>query len=296
MMFRVVIFSKDRAMQLHATLSSFAARCTDATDARVSVIFKASAPAYLEAYGLLRAELEERLKIEWIQEDDFKKDLLKVASIESRGNWMSFLPGRLNSSRDDYLLFMVDDNIVIGDFQLADVGRAMEKRPKALAFSLRVGKNTTYCYPNRCRQSLPSFEAVSDNILSFTWPGQEGDFGYPLEVSSSIYRIKDIESLLRRLPYSNPNRLEQGLSVSSRLFARRRPELLCFDHSVAFCAPVNKVQTVLDNRAGEDNGHSVEELNALFLKGFRIDIESLRGFVPGAAHQEIDLPLVPPSL
>jgi len=296
MMFRVVIFSKDRAMQLHATLSSFAARCTDATDARVSVIFKASAPAYLEAYGLLRAELEERLKIEWIQEDDFKKDLLKVASIESRGNWMSFLLGRSNSSPNDYLLFMVDDNIVIGDFRLADVGRAMEKRPKALAFSLRVGKNTTYCYPNRCRQSLPSFEAVSDNMLCFSWPGEDCDFGYPLEVSSSIYRTKDIESLLRRLPYSNPNRLEQGLSVSSRLFARRRPELLCYDQSVAFCAPVNKVQTVLDNRAGEDNGHSVEELNALFLKGFRIDIERLRGFVPGAAHQEIDLPLVPPSL
>lgn len=294
MRFRAVIFSKDRAMQLHATLASFAARCTDATDSRISVIFKASTPDYLGAYGLLRAQMEQRLEIEWIQEDDFKKDLLKVASIKSRGSWMSFLSGPSNSSPDDYLLFMVDDNIVIGDFRLADVDKAMEERPKAVAFSLRLGKNTTYCYPNRCKQSLPSFEAVSDNILCFSWPKQEGDFGYPLEVSSSIYRIKDIESLLRRLPYSNPNRLEQGLSVSSRLFARRSPELLCFDRSVAFCAPVNKVQTVLDNRAGEDNGLSVEKLNVLFLEGFRIDVESLRGFVPGAAHQEIKLPLVPP--
>jgi hypothetical protein len=296
MMFRAVIFSKDRAMQLHATLSSFAARCTDATDARVSVIFKASAPDYLEAYGLLRAELEQRLKIEWIQEDDFKKDLLKAAGVEPHSGWLSFFSNRSSSVPHDYLLFMVDDSIYINDFQLDTIRAALSETPRALGFSLRLGRNTTYCYPSGCKQSLPPFRESLHKVLRFSWREQTYDFNYPLEVSSSIYRTKDIESLLRMLPYSNPNRLEQGLSVSSRLFARRRPELLCFDHSVAFCAPVNKVQTVLDNRAGEDNGHSVEELNALFLKGFRIDIESLRGFDPGAAHQEIDLPLVPPSL
>ena len=61
---------------------------------------------------------------------------------------------------------------------------------------------------------------------------------------------------------------------------------------MAFCAPVNKVQSSLENRAGEKTENSAESLNAAFLNGYRIDVEALRGFVPRAAHQEIELPLV----
>jgi hypothetical protein len=122
-----------------------------------------------------------------------------------------------------------------------------------------------------------------------------GDFGYPLEVSSSVYRTGDLIRLLRTLPYSNPNRLEQGLSASSSLYRLHQPDLLCFERSVAFCAPVNKVQTILGNRAGQQEAYSSESLNSLYLQGQRVDVKALAGFVPRAAHEEIELPLRQPQ-
>jgi hypothetical protein len=291
MKLRTIVFSKDRAMQLHATLFSFAARCGDAHESAVSVIYKASSSGYKAAYAHLRQEIAPRLKVEWIDETDFKNDLIAKAICFRRRNVLDALLQRPTAQAGENVLFLVDDNIFISEFRLLDVTEALSSQTGALGFSLRIGKNTTYCYPNRCDQALPKFVGLPGNILRFTWPKQEGDFGYPLEVSSSVYRAKDLEFLLRKLPYANPNRLEQGLSMSSRLFARSKPDLLCFERSVAFCVPVNKVQSVLDNRAGNESTNSVEELNKLFLDGFRIDFEKLRGFVPRGAHQELDLPL-----
>ena len=291
MKLRTIVFSKDRAMQLHATLFSFAARCGDAHESAVSVIYKASSSDYEAAYAHLRQEIAPRLKVEWIDETDFKNDLIAKAICFRRRRFLELLLQRPTAHADEYVLFLVDDNIFISEFRLLDVTEALASQTDALGFSLRIGKNTTYCYSNRCDQALPQFVCLPGNSLRFSWPKQEGDFGYPLEVSSSVYRAKDIEFLLRKLPYANPNRLEQGLSVSSLLFARSKPDLLCFEQSVAFCAPVNKVQSVLDNRAGNDSTNSVEELNRLFLDGLRIDFEKLRSFVPRGAHQELDLPL-----
>ena len=286
-----IIFSKDRAMQLHGLLSSYGCRCGDADQIPVSVIYRASTPAYRQAYELLKEDFKGNLTIHWIKETDFKKNILENALGQKRRNWLERLLFR-PSRTDEKILFLVDDNLFVQDFHFAEVARALSNHRRALGFSLRLGKNTNYCYPNRAGQSLPALQEDEGGILRFTWPDQEGDFGYPLEVSSSVYRREDIEGLLQRLPYANPNRLEQGLSVSSRLFARRKPELLCFEKSVAFCAPVNKVQSSLENRAGEKTENSAESLNAAFLNGYRIDVEALRGFVPRAAHQEIELPLV----
>jgi hypothetical protein len=80
--------------------------------------------------------------------------------------------------------------------------------------------------------------------------------------------------------------------VSIRLFSSGKPELLCFQQSVAFCAPLNKVQSVLDNRSGSSEQYSSEALNRMFLEKMRIDIDRLNGFTPNSAHQEIELPLV----
>ncbi len=138
------------------------------------------------------------------------------------------------------------------------------------------------------------FHSVERAHLLFRWVGGEGDFGYPLELSSSVYRAQDLLLLLSWLPYGNPNRLEQVLSRCSSLFRRAKPDLLCYEESVAFCAPINKVQSILDNRAGGQEQYSSESLNERFLQGLRIDVERLCGFLPEAAHQEIELPLCRP--
>ncbi|MCT0209048.1 hypothetical protein [Synechococcus sp. CS-1332] len=289
-----LIFSKDRPLQLQATLASFALHCREAAQTPVTVLYRTSSEAFAQGYAQLQQEFQGRLLIDWVEERSFRHDLLAcLRQPPAASRWRRLLDRlRLRSWRAscEQLLFLVDDNIFVRPFSFHAIVEALEQQPSAIGFSLRVGRNTTTCYSMSCTQPLPEFMPVEGG-LRFRWVGQTGDFGYPIEVSSSVYRLADLIGLLRTLPYTNPNRLEQVLSSSSSLFAFSKPDLLCFDRSVAFCAPINKVQTILDNRAGENDGYSSESLLERFFDGQRVDVESLRDFVPQAAHVEIDLPL-----
>ena len=294
MTIQTIIFSKDRPLQLHATLASFALHAEDASQVPIHVLCRSSNESYARGYARVAEELGDRLQIHWIQETDFKADLLSVI-LEPRPDsrrqrlW-NRLTLRAPRLRTEHLLILVDDNLFIRPFRLQEIAGTLRAHPDAIGFSLRLGRNTTSCYSMQCEQPLPDFEAAAPG-LRFAWSGQVGDFGYPLEVSSSVYRSADLITLLRSLPYNNPNRLEQGLSAASGLYARRLPTLLCFEQSVAFCAPVNKVQSILDNRSGAQEEYSSESLNNLFLDGYRVDVAALCDFVPRAAHEEIELPL-----
>ena len=294
MTIQAIIFSKDRPLQLHATLASFALHASDATRVPIHVLCRASTEAYARGYTQVADELAGELQINWVQETDFKADLLAVMQEPRPSSRRRRLWDRLTLQhprlRTEHLLFLVDDNIFIRPFRLQEITDTLCGHHDAIGFSLRVGRNTTSCYSMQCEQPLPSFEPAPPG-LCFQWSGQVGDFGYPLEVSSSVYRSADMIPLLRTLPYNNPNRLEQGLSAASGLFKRRLPTLLCFEESVAFCAPVNKVQSILDNRSGAQEEYSSEALNTLFLDGYRVNISTLSGFTPNAAHVEIELPL-----
>jgi hypothetical protein len=295
----VLIFSKDRPLQLEATLSSLALNAHEAKATPITVLYRASEPQFSEGYALLAREFLGKLAISWIEESNFRLDLL--AQLEGprpssrRERLLRLLGLRTVPMHHDHLLFLVDDNIFIRPFSLDQIVDALDETPKAIGFSLRLGRNTTSCYSLQCDQPPPEFHSTP-NGLCFRWSGQAGDFGYPLEVSSSVYRTRDLAPLLRQLPYANPNRLEQGLATASHLLAKRLPELLCFEQSVAFCAPINKVQTTFDNRAGSRQDNSSEALNQLFLQVTRVDIGCFTNFVPCAAHVEIDLPLTRRSL
>lgn len=298
MTIQAIIFSKDRPLQLHSALASFALHVSDPASVQINVLCKASNASFRHGYALVDEELSKSLNINWIQESDFKEDLLNVIqesrSTSRRQRIWDRLTLKQPRLRCQHLLFLVDDNLFVHHFCLKDVEDLLSTNPEAIGFSLRVGRNTTNCYSMQCDQPLPQFESIPP-ALSFKWSQQIGDFGYPIEVSSSVYRSADLISRLRRLPYQNPNRLEQALSATSGFFAKKFPSLLCFEQSVAFCAPVNKVQSIFDNRSGEQEEYSSEALNKMFLEGYRLDVSSLNEFVPNAAHVEIKLPLFKPK-
>jgi hypothetical protein len=130
--------------------------------------------------------------------------------------------------------------------------------------------------------------SIGDGVFAFNWTTAECDFGYPLEVSSSIYSGPRVARALARRSFSNPNNLERTLArAAKRSWARRTPELLCFEQSVAFCNAVNKVQTVYNNRAGEEVELSTRELAERFDSGLRIDTRVFAGFTPNAAHCDV---------
>lgn len=306
-----VIFSRDRAMQLDAALRSFYLHCADAAGVRLVVLYHTTNHLHARQYAELVEAHRSRSNLRFLPQTHFWRDLLgwlaegALAGVESAANAdsyraalrlgrrFSFLRRPLLRFPDSrYVMFLVDDALFIRNFRLADAIRSLEITPQAVGFSLRLGTNTTHCYTMDRPQKLPAFVPVAPGILSFEWTGAELDFGYPLEVSSSIYRIADLLPYLDEQPFANPNQLESRLAEGLDRF-QTRPQLLCFVRSVAFSNPVNKVNDAYRNRAGETHAYTSELLADRFAAGYRIDVSAYSGIVPNGCHQELELHFIP---
>ena len=263
-----LIFSKDRAMQLQAVIDSFFLHCGDSDRLKLFVLYKTTNDLHRRQYEKL---IDKYPNVVFVEEVGF------------RGQVLTVLKGF------EYVLFLVDDNLFVRDFCLANITENLKTNPDAIGFSLRLGRNTNYCYPHDASQSLPAFEQLGDGILRYDWTRAEIDFGYPLELSSSAYRTRDIVTLLEQFEFDNPNILEELMAANAGLYAQTHRNLLCYDSSAAFCNPVNKVQNVYGNRTGADHRYTLDNLADMFEKGVRIDVEKYSGFVPNACHQEIEL-------
>jgi FkbM family methyltransferase len=261
-----IIFSKDRAMQLDATLRSFFLHCKDSDSVSLKVLYVTSNQSYEQQYEQLKDEFK---SVEFIKETDFKKDLLSLLSSKQ------------------YVLFLVDDNIFIRTFCISDIRDSLDNNPDVLGFSLRLGKNTTYCYMLNVEQKLPSFSVLGGGILKYEWIAADHDFGYPFEVSSSVYRVSDIYTLLAQADFSNPNTLELVVDGNKGYFRPNANQLLCYEHSVTFCNPVNVVQALWQNKAGERFAYSSKKLADMFSDGMRIDVEKYATITPNACHYEV---------
>lgn len=316
-MMRGIVFSKDRATQCEAVLRSLYLHCKDITQAKITVLYLCSNEQHQRQYYLLEQTYPH---IEFIKQDDFRTDLLKwinpyppdtmadrlfrllldlSQTWYSSGKWLKrayriafgqYVPWLLPESREEYLLFLTDDNIFVRDFYMREVTDALRNNPEALGFSLRLGVNISYTYMHDHSQPLPYFTELPNTALKYKWPIATDDFGYALEISSSVYRAGELAPYILGLAFHNPNELEAEMAARKNRFVKRFPELLCFSQSVTFCNPINKVQQAFDqNRASQIYFYSPDELAARFELGDRIRVETYSGFVPVSCHQEVEL-------
>lgn len=273
----VLIFSKDRALQLDATLRSYLLHCRDAKSFQTRVLYTTSSPLHAGQYEALTREYGRYDFIRFLPEQDFRSDVLALLA------------------PFDSVLFLVDDNMFVRDFRLEEADESLRDNPDALGASLRLGRNTTYCYTLDKTQGPPEFQALGNTLLKYPWPAAEYDFGYPLELSGSAYRTEDMLPYLAGLQFQNPNTLEGAMSIQRNIFRKEKPFLLCFDRSVVFSIPLNMVQTMWKNRTGGKSEHSPDSLANLFAQGRRIDVHAYSGFSPEACHQEVELKFVGPA-
>jgi len=272
-----LIFSKNRALQLDGTIRSFLLHCKDPELSEIRVLYTTTTPLHAKQYRQLKKEYRQYTFLKLTSEKNFRSDVIALLALF------------------DYVLFLTDDNILVRDFRLSDVIESLRKHPDTIGLSLRLGKNTIYCYPLDKEQSLPEFQSAGQDILKYNWTNAEYDFGYPLEVSSSLYRVEEILPFIAQLSFKNPNTLESLMAGQSAAFRNKMPYLLCFEQSVTFCAPVNMVQTMWTNRTSNKVEYSPENLAKLFDDGLRIDISAYNNFIPNACHQEVELKMHSPS-
>ena len=260
-----VVFSKNRPLQLSLTLSGLSKCCLDAID--TVVLYTTTSFDQERAYDIVKTEYP---TIRFCKENQFKANLLHLLYDKT------------------HVLFLVDDCIFVNHFSIKSI-LSTYLTIKTLGFSLRLGLNINYCYPMRTNQKLKAYTGFEDFILE-NWGHNEYDFGYPLELSSSLYSIDTIKELLESGNYNNPNQLESYLDFNKGYFRDRKPLLAMFKQSVTFCAPMNKVQIVsANNRSSENDKYSVDNLLKLYLDGVRINPDKFYSFVPMSPHQEVEV-------
>lgn len=304
-----LVFSRDRALQLDATLRSFQRHVADTRAAELVVLYRATSERHAAQYRELGAAFAGRPGLRFVAERAFRADVLRILArglaLPPARRWtLERLPTRgprrlplrlaralLGDAPDRPVLFLVDDNLFVRPFDLAEAGGLLGGRPDALGVSLRLGCNTRHCYVLDRPQAPPAFQAAGVGWVAYDWTTGEHDFGYPLELSSSLYRSRDLLPLLATLPFANPNQMEARLAECAPHFRARRPTLLCYERSVTFCNPVNRVQEEYPNRAGERFAQPAERLADLYQAGRRVDVGHYDGFVPEACHQEVELVL-----
>ena len=208
--FHIFIPSRDRAQQLDGTLRSMQRHCVDLGLARISVVFKATSREHRDAYAVL---VREHPDVRFILEDDFARTSRRILGVTSGSRLQRFIKRRLFS--EELQTFVVDDTLFVRSFSLASVSSALASYPRALGFSLRLGETIRF---------LPAFGAPStppmlvhrdgsgdDEIVAAEWVGKEPDWGYPLEISSSVYRRAQLRNLLRQVSFDSPSILEDAL-------------------------------------------------------------------------------------
>ena len=314
-----IVFSYNRAMQLDATLRSFYLHCRDAQLVHLTVLIKTDDPHYAQQYQSLAIDYPQ---VTFYPEKNFRQDALKILTaclpnlfvrlwllsfsylLNTQHIQIPFIKGVINRQArkmqqriafeknrlhdKSYTLFLVDDNVFVNDFSMGDVIQALEFCPDGLGFSLRLGKNTSYCYTRDSNQRLPFFSQLNQKVMCYAWPEADFDFGYPLEISSSVFCSPQIAALVSTLQFNQPNKLEGVLAACSHLFRETYPHLLCFETSVTFCNPINMVQQIFSNRAGEVEAFSAQALAERFDCGDRINVKALDGFVSNSCHQDIE--------
>jgi hypothetical protein len=189
------------------------------------------------------------------------------------------------------VLFVVDDTIFLRPFVVRSLMQILLKKPSALALSLRLGENKDYFYMGNRSQLIPVMQPLVKELdLSvYKWPGADGDYGYPIEISSSILKMKLLINRLLRKEWKSPNTLELALARMAGRYEKIYPEVLTFRVARAVSVPLNVVQKdFVENRFAQ-TGRSSDELCEMFFRGIRADLSSLSDLSPRAVHIELNL-------
>ena len=258
----VIVFSKDRAMQLDALLRSYFFYVKNPVP--VKVLFHASDAAYMSAYKDV-IELYGNREVEFIQEHDFKQNLI----------------GLVESLTCAKVLFMVDDLVFKDE---VDFEKFCSVDTKKYIASLRLGEHLERTYTLDRNQELPKFTEIDDLLhgLSWSWADGDADWAYPLSVDGHLFDREEFAVLVSGLDYRAPNSFEEALLLMKPYFLGRKG--LCYHNSVIVNNPCNKVQSENDNISGDI---SIEELNKKWLDGYRIAFEQFKGLRNKSAHQEL---------
>jgi hypothetical protein len=256
----IIVFSRDRAMQLELFLRSFKECVKESGHYNIKVLYTCSTDAYKQGYDKL---ISMAYNVEFVNEGNFKLNTIYLID-----------PNK------PHTVFFVDDDVFKEPIDFYDSQMDVFNGDESIACrSLRLSRYLEYCYTLQKPMRQPEYG--NNNI--FNWSTSSLDFGYPMSLDGHIFRTKEILPHLKDLVYSNPNTLESVMVGVRNKFGKN---MVCYNKSPIFNIPINRVQTVNQNICGHIGA---EELNTLFLNGKVIDLVPIMGILNKSCHQEVNL-------
>ena len=229
----VIVFSKDRPMQLHAYLESLI-RLSDCEEEQIYVLYREERPI---RYDKVKSYFPH---IHWIAETCFSEQLQEIVS-----------------KSEEYIMFGCDDVLFLDRFCFKDMEMYLSNHEQVLGFSLRLGRNI---------HPLPKGMVHEDPFFTWNWTENAGHYGYPWELDCTLYRRKDILEVFREAGIENlktPNYLESVPEDEPQRYFKRSRLAGYYEQNKAIVITVNRVQETHKN--GVDSVHGSDVIS-LFIK------------------------------
>lgn len=266
-MINLIVFSKDRPWQLSEYLRTFLHFCHDQWKVRINVIYTASDP---ETDGLYQIVVNRYAGVNFIRESPTCTFMTAVSA--------------LVNLTDNYIMFGVDDLVWYDDFTIEPITQILDSRPDIFGYSFRLHPGISYCQPANREEKCPEYKKVfvgRDMIgLEYHCSSPDVDFCYPFEVSSSIYRAKDVRTLLSVImnwrKVTTPNDLE---SIPYELRIVPVGLNLMSPHPLCSVVTINRVQELYPNTV-YDCGKTLNEVNQNLKNHIKFDTDWYRESAP----------------
>lgn len=264
-----IIFSMDRAIQLHALLCGYFEKMSTALP--VYVLYRATHEGHRAAYDEVFSMFGDKVLPVYQEKKAFRAQLIDL----------------LERADSEKIFFLVDDIMFT---EHVDMERLLSINDRMYVPCLRLGRHLKRCYTQQLDQPLPLFAenlSPADDLLTWRWAEGALDWGYPLSVDGNIFYRDEILALAKNVDFSNPNQFEGHLQIFSELYNFRYG--VCFEKSSIVNIPVNRVQSEYRNVHGDIHQ---DDLLGKWNEGYCIDYRALYGFVNESAHQEVSIGFV----
>ena len=258
MLLNVIIFSKDRPMQLDLLLQSILLN-VNFDDYKLNILYKASNDEYNRGYNMIRDLYPQ---FTYKKEDNFKEELLSL----------------FNDSK--YTVFLTDDDIIYKSFKFNnDELHNIFMLTDANCFSLRLGLNTKNCYITKRLNKLNDYKThnfyydidLIEPVISWKVSDGTNDYSNSMSIDGHVFKTEYIKNLCEVLEYTNPNLFEGFLS-----------NFIKDDIIISSYKNSKLVKNIIKN-------HTNEDLNEMYIDGIVINLNKLNFTEINGSSQEIKL-------
>lgn len=262
----IVIFSRNRAMQLDLHLRSLQKTFKEFAENEISIVYDFTDVEYFDAYEKLKEKSPANVK--FFTDNEFGTLKQTVLS--------------LMDDKKCFTMFLCDDIIFVNDWSLKDKEiQILKTDTDVLTTSLRLWSGINFCYATNSNTPQPQFK----NEFCWDWQQSSGDWGYPMSLDGNVFLTSIIKQKTQAVNFNYPNQFESALAeTADRSFQKNacyltEPKLINI--------PANIVQQIYQNRHG--NLKTASELNQLFLNDKSLDLDFYLGKKFHTVHVELEL-------